>query len=84
MQDLIAELASATAAYVEAVVVADRRRDDRDGAIAAAFGAGVPIRVIASTVGLTPSRVSDVLGRPMGKAGRPRKGSWPGHAILAP
>ena len=73
MQDPIAELVRATAVYAEAAEVAARRRDERDKAIAEAFSAGVPIRAVASLVGLTASRVSDVLGRPMGKPGRPRR-----------
>lgn len=72
MNDPIAELASAAAAYAEAADLVERRRVERDAVIARAFGAGVPIRVIASTVGLTASRVSDLLGRPMGRPGRPR------------
>ena len=83
VKDPIAQLERATAAYAEAVAEAERRRDARDAAIAAAFGEGVPIRVIASAVGLTAARVSDILGRPMGKPGRPRKEPWLGHAILA-
>lgn len=73
VQDLIADLASAAQAYGAAVEMAERRRTERDAVIVAAFKAGVPIRVIAATVGLTASRVSDLLGRPMGRPGRPRQ-----------
>ena len=73
MQDPIAELERAASAYAEAAEVAAQRRVERDGVITAAFRAGMPIRVIASTVGLTSARVSDILGSPMVKPGRPRQ-----------
>lgn len=71
VHDPIVELVSAKAAYAEAVAAEERCRGGRDAAIAAAFAADVPIRVIASTVGLTASRVSSILGHPMGRPGRP-------------
>ena len=75
VQDPITELVSATALYAKAAEVAARRRVERDAVIAGAFAAGVPIRVIATTVGLTGARVSSILGHPMGRPGRPTQSS---------
>lgn len=71
MQDPIAELERAAMVYAEAVGMAEKRRAERDAVIVPAFAQGVPIRAIAMAVGLTASRVSDLLGRPMGRPGRP-------------
>ena len=71
--DLIEELEQAVRAHAAALAAVQRARSSRDSLIAAAFAAGAPIRVIASVVGLTPSRVASILGHPMGTPGRPAK-----------
>lgn len=71
VSDPIIELERVAAAYAEAAESAAQRRAERDEVISTAFAEGMPIRVIAATVGLTAARVSDILGRPMGRPGRP-------------
>lgn len=48
-------------------------RHQRDQLIRQAFAAGIPVADIAVAAGLTGHRVSQVLGHPHRKRGRPRR-----------
>ena len=62
--------ASAITSLREALTVA---LDQRDAAIRQAFTDGWPIGAIAQAAGLTPARISSLLGHPFERVGRPSK-----------
>ena len=74
----VAASASGVAALRETLTVA---LGQRDAAIRQAFTDGLPIGAIAEAAGLTPARVSSLLGHPFHRVGRPsRSPAGPGTA----
>lgn len=73
LQDVTAA-AGELVALRHAVSEAQQRRD---AAIRAAFADGVPIVAIARAANLTGSRVSEILGHPFERVGRPARQSPP-------
>ena len=72
------QLTATTTALNVSLAAAHTARTARDTAIRDAFQAGVPAHVIAGTVGLTPQRISIILGKPHQHRGRP-----PRSAVVA-
>jgi hypothetical protein len=67
----LASVATAAARAHTAAARLDTAREERDAAIAAAFEAGASIGDIARAAGVSPGRVSRLLGYPHQRVGRP-------------